>query len=197
MQTIFYFIRHGEVFNPDGILYGRLPNFPLSEKGRVEISETAQFLKSKHISRLYASPLHRAQETAQIIQKELQLPILTSEEILEVRTAYEGKLFAELDPKQFWVYDKPLSKADETIEQIGERMMTFVQKLVTEHSGEHIAVCSHGDPIMILATMIKKLPLNPENIKGGVYIKHGEVFQLTDNDGEQSIESIFIPELAK
>lgn len=198
MQTTLYFTRHGEVHNPKGILYGRLPDFHLSEKGEAEVAETAKFLKNKPISQLYASPLERAQETARIINNQLQLPsIHTNNEILEVGTAYQGRLFSELDPIQDMVYKKPLSPTDETMEQIAGRMMAFVKAVVKEYPGEHIVVCSHGDPIMFLAATIKRQPLDPAAIKGGVYIKHGQVFQVTDTDGELSVESIFIPELAK
>jgi broad specificity phosphatase PhoE len=198
MTTTIYFIRHGEVFNPKGILYVRLPRFRLSEKGRKEIEETAQFLKDKHISKLYASPLLRAQQTAKIIQKQIKLPkIHTNEQILEVRTAYQGKLFTDLDSKQFCVYTKPLSETDETMEQIGERMLNFVRETIRKYHGEHIAVCSHGDPIMILYAIINQKPLNPPSVKGGIYSKHGEVFELVDDNGKQTMQSVFIPENSK
>ncbi|MGI8419931.1 MAG: histidine phosphatase family protein [Candidatus Levyibacteriota bacterium] len=198
MTTTIYFIRHGAVHNPQDILYGRLPGFHLSIKGSGEIAQTAQFLKDKNIYALYASPLLRAKESAHIIQGQLKLPnIHINKQILEVKTAYQGKLFSELDPLQFWVYSKPLSETDETMEQVGERMMSFVSETVQKHPGETIAVCSHGDPIMILIALINKKPMNLPSVKGGVYSKHGEVFKLTDEDGKQNMKSVFIPQRAK
>ncbi|MGH7204136.1 MAG: histidine phosphatase family protein [Candidatus Levyibacteriota bacterium] len=176
----------------------RLPGFHLSEKGREEIVETAKFLQDKHISALYASPLLRAQETARIIQKEINIPTIhTSKQLLELKTSYQGKPFSELDPKQFWVYTKPLNKTDETMEQVGERMVSFVNETLQKHPGKAIVACGHGDPIMILYAIMNKKPLHPQSVKGGIYSKHGEVFQLTDENGKQSMQNVFIPKLSK
>lgn len=198
MQTTLYFIRHGEVFNPDGILYGRLPNYHLSEKGKNEIKKTAQFLKNKPITQIYASPLERAQETATILNEVLNLPrIYTSEQILEIQTSYQGTPYEGMDKTQDLVYTRPLSPTDETLPQIAERMLGFAKELIKKYPGEHIVACSHGDPLMALMGIIKGIPLKTEMLKHGVYIKHGEVFQITDTDGILRLDSVFIPELSK
>ena len=198
MTTIIYFIRHGEVYNPKGILYVRLPRFRLSEKGREEVTETAHFLEDKQVSQIYASPLLRAQQTAKIIQQHLKLPVLhTNKQILEVRTAYQGKHYSDLDALQSQVYDKPLGKNDETIEQIGERMMAFAADMVKKYPGKEIAVISHGDPVMVLYSVINHRTLDVPTVKGGKYCKHAEVFKFIDHDGVQTMESVFIPEASK
>src|SRR6266700_7514412 len=119
MQTTIYLIRHGEVKNPDNIIYARLPKFDLSANGKKQAEQAAEFLKDKHIEAIYSSPLERAKQTAEIIQKELDLPeIYFSDQILEVRTSYEGKKFSSLDKLQSEVYLKPLSPTDETTEDL-------------------------------------------------------------------------------
>src|SRR5258708_4717920 len=109
MQSTIYLIRHGEVHNPEGIIYGRLPNFGLSEKGKMEVEKTAEFLKNKEIDDIYASPLDRAKQSAEIIQNKLKLStIQIADEITEVKTSYQGRKFIELDMLQSEVYLKPL-----------------------------------------------------------------------------------------
>jgi broad specificity phosphatase PhoE len=199
MTTHIYLIRHGEVFNPKKILYGRLPGFGLSENGKREIEQTAHFLKSKHIDLIYSSPLLRAKQTARIIQKKINLSQNnTSKKVLEVRTSFQGRLFADLAPDQSDVYFSPdRAKTDETFVQIASRMQNFIDELAKKHPGKHIAVISHGDPIMLLAAAIKKLPLVFESIREGEkfsYIKHGEVYEITiSNEGGKTIKSIFQP----
>ena len=73
MKTIIYFVRHGKVYNPTDILYGRLPRFGLAEEGIQQIEQTATYLKQEAIDVLYSSPLLRAKQTAEIIQKRLGL----------------------------------------------------------------------------------------------------------------------------
>ena len=63
-QTV-HLLRHGEVHNPDGILYGRLPGFRLSDLGVAQAEMAAQFLAERDIGYLVSSPLERAQQTAQ------------------------------------------------------------------------------------------------------------------------------------
>lgn len=197
--TTIYLVRHGEVYNPKGTLYGRLPGFGLSERGRNQINQTGEFLKNKHIDFLYSSPLLRAKQTAAIIQAKTGLPNrLLSKSILEVRTSFQGQPFASLNPDQAEVYTSPKRAAtDETIEQIAKRMYLFVQKLAKKHPGSHIVVIGHGDPIMILKAKLQKAPLTFDSIRKGKdfsYIKHGEVLELqVSTSGEESIKSIFTP----
>lgn len=67
MKTIIYFMRHGEVHNPDKILYGRLSRFRLSDVGKEGIHTIANELKEKGVDIIYSSPLLRARQTAGIV----------------------------------------------------------------------------------------------------------------------------------
>ena len=62
-------MRHGEVHNPEGILYGRLPGYHLSERGKAQAEAVAKSLVANDIVAVIASPLQRAQETAAPIAK--------------------------------------------------------------------------------------------------------------------------------
>ena len=197
MSMKIYLIRHGEVYNPDGIIYGRLPNFGLSDKGKTEIGRTADFLLDKHIEKIYSSPLERTRQTAEIIKNKLGISTIHfSDQLLEVKTSYQGRKFSDLDALQSEVYLKPLSPTDETIKQIANRMKSFIEKLIREEKGKHIVVCSHGDPIMILKAAIEKKPSLFPIFKEGPYIKHGEVYEVIAGQQDNlSVKSIFKPYL--
>lgn len=196
MKTTIYFIRHGDVHNPDGLIYGRLPNFNLSEKGRKQIEETANFFKNKTIDEIYASPLARTKESAEIIQKALGVKDLhTSDQLIEVRTGYQGEKFNVLDNLQSEVYFKPLNQTDETIEQLAKRMLTFVNHIIKEYEGKHIIALSHGDAIMALKTIIQYNSYDFILFKTDHYIKHGEVYEVTSENNTLYIKSVFTPHL--
>ena len=73
-------MRHGEVFNPDRILYGRLEGYHLSELGHRMAAAAAESMKERPITALYASPLLRAQESAAPWSTLLSLPITTEDQ---------------------------------------------------------------------------------------------------------------------
>lgn len=180
MITRIFFVRHGEVDNPDKVMYGRLPGFPLSQNGRNQITKTAQFLSEENISAIYSSPLLRTKQTAEIISEILYLPINYSEEILEVRTSLQEKTFSYVAahfPKMNVYISVKNNPSDETIENIAKRMQKFVDKIIKKHKGKNIVVVGHGDPIMIFKANKEKLPMKIDSIrpiKG--YIKTGEIF---------------------
>ena len=196
MQTKMYLIRHGEVENPQGIIYGRFPNFGLSEKGKKEMEKTAEFLVDKKIDELYASPLLRAKQSAAIIRTKLGIKTIhISDKLLEVKTAYQGRKFSELDNLQSEVFLKPLSPSDETIEQLADRMLSFITEVINQHKDRHIAVVSHGDPIMALKAVIKNKTFDFYSFKTDNYVQHGEVYEITiDEDGTLSQKNVFKPQ---
>lgn len=94
-QATVHLLRHGEVHNPDGVLYGRLPEFHLSELGREMARTLAEHFRERsaqgaRIVHLAASPLTRAQETAQPIADALGLEIATESRIIEAANYFEG-----------------------------------------------------------------------------------------------------------
>ncbi|MCQ9165125.1 MULTISPECIES: histidine phosphatase family protein [unclassified Arthrobacter] len=106
-----HLLRHGEVFNPDGVLYGRLPEFHLSDRGRAMADMVAGHFKDLAERgaapvHLVASPLDRAQETAQPTAAALGLDIVTDPRIIEAENHFEGMKVnkAELLKPRHWRY---------------------------------------------------------------------------------------------
>lgn len=76
-------IRHAQVWNPEGVVYARLPGFHLSESGRTEAAAVANALATAPVAAVYASPLERAQEMGQILAAPHGLDALTDERLME------------------------------------------------------------------------------------------------------------------
>ncbi len=99
VATPIHLRRHGEVHNPEGVLYGRLDGYHLSERGREMAERVAAHLAGRldgprrDVTALFASPLTRAQETVAPIAAALDLPVTTDERLLEAENRFQGLTF--------------------------------------------------------------------------------------------------------
>lgn len=87
-----HLVRHGEVFNPEGVIYGRLEGFRLSERGERMAAATADHLAELPVTRLIASPLLRAQLSARPIADRFGLDVETDERVIEAGSRFEGRV---------------------------------------------------------------------------------------------------------
>ena len=92
-MTVVHLVRHGEVANPDGVLYGRLPGFHLSEEGVLQAKAAAAFLAGRDVALLLSSPLERALETAAPIAAQFGLEPRVDERLIEPWNHFEGTRF--------------------------------------------------------------------------------------------------------
>jgi broad specificity phosphatase PhoE len=93
VRTTVHLVRHGEVENPSGVLYGRLPDYHLSERGRAMAELAAEYLSHRDISAVISSPLERAQETAEPIAAAHGLPVATDGDLIEPENYFQGMTF--------------------------------------------------------------------------------------------------------
>jgi broad specificity phosphatase PhoE len=152
-RTTVHLLRHGEVHNPDAVLYGRLPGFRLSEDGQQMARDAAQALKDRDITVVVASPLLRAQETATPTAQALGLPIVTDERLIESENKFEGKQVGigdgALAKPQYWPWLRNpfVPSWGEPYEVIARRMLAAAESARDRARG-HEAVCvSHQLPI--------------------------------------------------
>lgn len=139
-----YFVRHGEVENPEGIKYGRLPGFPLSEVGRVEVRKTAAELVNKNIEVIYSSPLLRTKQSAELIEAKLKVPLYFDDRLLEFDCGqYQGMSEKEFRERKPWLF------GGETPQQSGDRIIDFLNFVKSENKYKTIAVVSHEGPIVM------------------------------------------------
>ena len=155
-RTTVHFLRHGEVHNPDLVLYGRLPGFRLSEDGRQMAKDAADALQGRAVVHLVSSPLQRARETAEPIAERFGLTPVIDERILESENAFEGKTVgvgdgAFRDPSMWKHLRNPFIPSwGEPYAVIAARMMAAA-KAARDAARGHEAVCvSHQLPIWTL-----------------------------------------------
>ena len=154
--TVVHVMRHGEVHNPTGVLYGRLPHFRLSPAGESMALTTAGWFVGRDVTHLVASPLERAQQTAQPIAEVLGLAIATDDRLIEAGNDFEGKTFGVGDgamrrPANWWRLRNPWRPSwGEPYREIAARMLGAVATARDAARG-HAAVCvSHQLPIWTL-----------------------------------------------
>src|SRR5918999_1329465 len=92
-KTVVHLLRHGEVENPQGILYGRLPGYHLSEDGALMAKAVAKWLAGREVAALYSSPMERARETAEPLAETFGLPVTIDERLIEAANSFEGGKF--------------------------------------------------------------------------------------------------------
>ncbi len=160
-KTTVHVFRHGEVFNPTKILYGRLPDFHLSELGHQMAKAAAQALAGRDVTHVVASPLERAQETAAPIAAEFKLDIATDVRLIESSNYFEGKRVSVGDgafsnPRHWWVLRDPITPSwGEAYLVIAQRMFEALQAARVAAEG-HEAVCvSHQLPIWTLRRYVE------------------------------------------
>lgn len=155
-RTTVHVMRHGEVYNPDGILYGRLDGYHLSDRGKAQAEKVADALAGNDIVLVVASPLQRAQETAAPIATRHNLPVETDDDLIESMNIFEGKRVspgdgALRDPRNWKYLVNPFKPSwGEPYKDIAARMTTAVDKARAKAAG-HEAVCvSHQLPVWTL-----------------------------------------------
>lgn len=174
-----HLVRHGEVFNPDGVLYGRLPEFHLSELGQEMARRVAGYFEAQKndgaaLVHLVASPLTRAQETAAPIAAALGLDIVTDERILEATNRFEGLsgVTNRLRNPKYWplMYNPFKPSWGEPYAAQAERVMTAVhdaRRIAVERGGDNAQaiLVSHQLPIWVtrLSAEGRRLWHDPRN----------------------------------
>ena len=155
-QTRVHVVRHGEVYNPSGVLYGRLPGFHLSETGRAQADTVAEALADRDIAAVIASPLERAQETAAPIAAKHDLAVDTDPDLIESANFFEGRRVgpgdgAWRDPRFWWHLRNPFTPSwGEPYAEIAARMTTAVDKARARGTGQEVVCVSHQLPIWTL-----------------------------------------------
>lgn len=151
--TRVHLIRHGEVFNPEGVLYGRLPGYSLSDLGRAMAERVGEALASRDIRVLISSPLERARETASPLAERLGLAVQADERVIEAANWFEGKSFGVGDgslsrPAVWPRLVNPFRPSwGEPYIEIAARMRAAVADARVAAEGHEAAIVSHQLPV--------------------------------------------------
>ncbi len=155
-MTVVHLLRHGEVDNPDHVMYGRLPGYHLSALGRRMAERVAKALLDRDITHLVSSPLERARETAAPLAEALGLDVHVDDRLIEAGNAFQGLPFgpgerAWMHPRAWPLLRNPFRPSwGEPYLEIAARMLAAAHAARDAAAG-HEAVCvSHQLPIWTL-----------------------------------------------
>jgi broad specificity phosphatase PhoE len=155
-STVVHVLRHGEVYNPDGILYGRLPGFRLSDLGERMAVAAAEYLAGHDVTHLVSSPLERAQQTAEPFAAKFGLEIHSDDRLLESLNFFEGKRVGVGDgvlgqPRYWGQLRNPFTPSwGEPYREIAARMYSALLAARSAGEGHEAVVVSHQLPIWTL-----------------------------------------------
>lgn len=184
MPTTIWLARHGEVHNPTGLLYGRLPRMRLSVEGERQARAVADSLAERPLHAIYSSPMLRARRTAGFILE--QHPSLErvriTRDLQEVRTAWQGEPLETLEKINWDFYSNPRHPDDETLVHIHDRMHRWLERVLRRHPDGEVVGVSHGDPILILVGTLRGIPLDSPDLFPRPYIPTATVYRLTFED---------------
>jgi broad specificity phosphatase PhoE len=149
-----YLVRHCDVANPHGVLYGYLPGFGLSAKGLTQAESLGQRLGGQPVRVIRTSPLERARQTTSIIARHLDNPeVVVDDDLVEARFGLylQGIRYAQVPWRRplWWVHMvyPGLLRRDERVSAMAGRVERSLERLL-ESVGDGTGVCvSHGDPI--------------------------------------------------
>jgi broad specificity phosphatase PhoE len=165
-MTIYYLMRHGEHSLQGRIAAGRAPGIGLSERGRGEAEWAAERLAKAKIAAIYASPLERAQETAGIVGRRLDLPVTVRGDLAELDFGeWTGLTFDEIrkDPRwQVWAAHRSVAciPGGETMREVQRRVVEAMMEMRETHPDDSIILVSHGDVLRAALMFALAMPID-------------------------------------
>jgi broad specificity phosphatase PhoE len=163
--TVVHLLRHGEVENPDHIMYGRLSGYHLSANGRAMASAAGDFFADRQVAALFSSPLERALETARPVAERLGLPVVTDERLIEPWNHFEGLRFGvgdgSLRRPTHWPYlINPFRPSwGEPYRDVVARMLAVMAVARQAADGQEAVCVSHQLPIWVTRRYAEGRPL--------------------------------------
>lgn len=170
-RTVVHLLRHGEVHNPQGVLYGRLPGYRLSDLGEQMAERAAQALADRDVVRVVSSPLERAQQTAAPIAHRHGLGVDTDPRLIEADNVFEGQRVSvgdgALRRPAAWrhLYNPFRPSWGEPYAELAARMTAAIADARAAAVGHETVLVSHQLPIWIarLAAEGRRLWHDPRN----------------------------------
>jgi broad specificity phosphatase PhoE len=163
--TVVHLLRHGEVDNPQGIIYGRLPGYHLSATGRLMAEAAADYFAARPVVTLFSSPLERAQETALPVAERLDLPIVLDDRLIESWNHFEGLKFGVGDgslrhPGHWPHLTNPFRPSwGEPYRNVAARMLSMMETAREAAAGQEAVCVTHQLPIWVTRRVAEGRPL--------------------------------------
>lgn len=180
-------VRHGEVYNPGGVIYSALPGFVLSEAGRAEAAAAARVLSGHAVEAVYTSPLERAVETATAIAEACDAPTIEDERLLEWKhwELWAGLTWDELrergpDAWRAYTEDPGSVTAGESLDELAARVGSWLSEVRSAYPTGVVVGVSHLEP---LRAILLRLTGRPASDLFGVEIGHCGMVELHPDPG--------------
>ena len=159
-RTVVHLLRHGEVYNPDKILYGRLPGYHLSDLGHEMARVVADHLADADLALVVHSPLVRTAETAAPTLERHGLTAVVDPRVIEAGNKFEGRRFRKrllLDPRRWWWLRDPTKPTwGESYRAIGKRMTAAIEDARDHGRGREVLIVSHQLPIWTIRSVLEQ-----------------------------------------
>ena len=167
MASVVHLVRHGEVDNPDHVVYADLAGFNLSRRGRRQAGWAGTYLSPRPIEAVYSSPLDRATETASAIAARHDLGVETVPELTEwaLMGRWRGVRWPDLDAHYpgeldaYLTHPTRMGFAPESVEKLAVRLGGAISSLSGRHPGAEIVVVAHQDPLQAARLSLTGRPL--------------------------------------
>jgi broad specificity phosphatase PhoE len=197
-MTRVYLIRHADVENPNRVLYGHLPGFPLSARGRDQAGELGRRLRASGIRRIVHSPLERAHETARIIASQLDEPA----ELIADPGLREAEFGRYLQGVPYWQIPlrrplwfahkarRGLLPGDEAMRDLGGRIVGVMNRVAEEDPDQVFALVSHADPLQAAWVLMENRPQNERELYRKPVDKAGTL--EVELDGSRVVEVRYV-----
>jgi broad specificity phosphatase PhoE len=154
-RTVVHLLRHGEVFNPEGVLYGRLPGYNLSDLGQQMAVRAADALAGHDVTHVVSSPMERAQQTAKPMAERHGVQIEIDPNLIEAENVFEGQRVSVGDgvlrKPQAWrhLYNPFRPSWGEPYDELAARMHQSIDAAREKARGHEAVLISHQLPIWI------------------------------------------------
>lgn len=164
-RTTVHLLRHGEVFNPDKILYGTLPGFRLSVAGEEMAHLAASWFTGRDVTAIYTSPLERARQTAEPLEAVFGTSAIVEPRVVESANVFEGSHVGVGDgvlsrPDTYKYLLNPFRPSwGEAYEQIADRVLAAVEDARVANAGHEAVIVTHQLPVVCARRRVEGLHL--------------------------------------
>ncbi len=192
-------VRHGEVENPEGVIYAGLPGYGLSELGQTQAVAIAEAVRDLPVTAIYASPLDRAMQTAQFIAEVASVEIVPDVRLHEWRHWHQwaGMTWNELREKgkdswEAYLADPGSVTSGESLAEPGERMEAWLADVRRDHVEGIVLGVTHLEP---LRTVLLRAQGRPAKDMFDVHIPVGQAVRLEPDPDTTALDGRHLREL--
>ena len=190
------FLRHGQAKNnTERILAGRTPGVQLTKTGIKQAKNIAKYLKPLNISKIYTSPVERAQKTAEIVAKHNSVDYIIDNRLIEIDMGkFTGKPYDEIIASngnvflKFYQGETEIAhNGVETFAEVKKRVLDIIDFVTKEHPNQNVLLVTHMDPIKAMLSTV--LDLKPQSLFE-LIIANASLTIINEEQGKFSLSGI-------